>query len=53
MSLFEHRVVGDLQHATRVMRGGVTFGNHQAVDAAARDYVTDHMHAFMKRKGLA
>jgi CDP-6-deoxy-D-xylo-4-hexulose-3-dehydrase len=53
MKLFEHRVVGDLAHATRVMRGGVTFGNHQAVDAAARDYVSDRIHMFMKHKGLA
>ncbi len=53
MKMFEHRVVGDLACATRVMHGGVTFGNHQAVDAAARDYVTDHVHAFMKHKGLA
>ncbi len=53
MKLFEHRVVGDLAHSTRVMRGGVTFGNHQAVDAAARDYVTDQVRAFMNHKGLA
>jgi CDP-4-dehydro-6-deoxyglucose reductase, E1 len=53
MKLFEHRVVGDLDHATGVMRGGVTFGNHQAVDAAARDYVSDRICMFMKHKGLA
>ena len=53
MKLFEHRVVGGLIHSTRVMRGGVTFGNHQAVDATARDYVSDHVFAFMKHKGLA
>jgi CDP-4-dehydro-6-deoxyglucose reductase, E1 len=53
MQLFDHRVVGDLAHATRVMRGGMTFGNHQAVDAAARDYVTTNVQAFMTRKGLA
>jgi len=52
MKLFEHRLVGDLEHATRIMRGGVTFGNHQAVDARARDYVTGKVDAFMKHKGL-
>jgi CDP-6-deoxy-D-xylo-4-hexulose-3-dehydrase len=53
MKLFEHRVVGDLANATRVMQGGITFGNHQAVDAAARGYVTGQVAAFMKHKGLA
>lgn len=53
MKLFDHRVVGDLRHATRVMKGGMTFGNHQAVDEAARDYVTGQVAAFMARKGLA
>ncbi len=53
MRQFEHRVSGDLANATRVMRGGVTFGNHQAVDATARDYVTEQVYAFMKHKGIA
>jgi CDP-6-deoxy-D-xylo-4-hexulose-3-dehydrase len=53
MKLLEHRVVGELRHSTQVMRGGVTFGNHQAIDATARDYVTGQVHAFMQHKGLA
>lgn len=53
MQLFDHRVVGELSHATRVMRSGITFGNHQAVDARARQYVVDQVDAFMAHKGLA
>jgi CDP-6-deoxy-D-xylo-4-hexulose-3-dehydrase len=52
MKLFEHRVVGDLAHSTRVMRGGITFGNHQAIDTAARQYVTSQVDAFMTSKNL-
>lgn len=53
MKLFEHRVVGDLVHSSKVMKGGITFGNHHAVDAAARDYVTEQVNAFMAQKGLS
>ncbi|MBI3453594.1 MAG: DegT/DnrJ/EryC1/StrS family aminotransferase [Rhodospirillales bacterium] len=53
MKLFQHRVVGDLRHSNRVMEGGVSFGNHQAVDEAARDYVTGNVGDFMRTKGLA
>jgi CDP-4-dehydro-6-deoxyglucose reductase, E1 len=53
MKLFDHRVVGDLKHSTRVMKGGVTFGNHQAVDKAARDHVNATVASFMASKGLA
>jgi CDP-6-deoxy-D-xylo-4-hexulose-3-dehydrase len=52
MKLYPHRVVGGLENASRVMKGGVTFGNHQAVDAAARDYVTGKVAEFMRGKGL-
>lgn len=53
MKLFDHRVVGDLKHSTRVMKGGVTFGNHQAIGKAARDHVTSTVASFMASKGLA
>ncbi len=36
---FRHRVVGDLRHATAIMQDGFTWGNHQHVDRAAREYV--------------
>lgn len=53
MQLYPHRVVGDLRCSTRVMRSGMSFGNHQAVDKAARDYVTHQISAFMARCGLS
>ncbi|MHB1218738.1 MAG: DegT/DnrJ/EryC1/StrS family aminotransferase [Alphaproteobacteria bacterium] len=53
LKLYPHRVSGDLKNSTRVMTGGVTFGNHQTVDKAARDYVTGKVAEFMKSKGLA
>jgi CDP-6-deoxy-D-xylo-4-hexulose-3-dehydrase len=53
MKLYEHRVAGDLQHSSKVMQRGFSFGNHQAVDAAARDYVMGKIREFMKDRGLA
>jgi CDP-6-deoxy-D-xylo-4-hexulose-3-dehydrase len=47
MKLYEHRVVGDLQHSTNVMRRGFSFGNHQAVDEKALAYVTGKIAEFM------
>jgi len=44
-------VAGDLPNATRVMRSGFSFGNHQAVDAQARRYVRDQVAAFLKKYG--
>ena len=45
-----HRVVGDLPHANAIMKNGFTFGNHQHVDAAARDYITATPRAFVADK---
>lgn len=53
VQMYPHRVAGDLENSTRVMRRGMSFGNHQAVDAAARDYVSGQIAGFMKRRGLA
>lgn len=53
MKLYPHRVVGDLRHSSRVMHLGFAFGNHQAVDASARAYVTGKIAEFMKELGLA
>jgi len=52
MKLYEHRVVGDLQHSTNVMRRGFSFGNHQAVDEKARAYVTGKIAEFMGTNDL-
>jgi CDP-6-deoxy-D-xylo-4-hexulose-3-dehydrase len=51
MQLYAHRVSGTLAHATRVMEYGFSIGNHQAVDAGARAYVTGTIAEFMSRKG--
>ena len=52
MRLYEHRVIGDLRHSSRVMHNGFSFGNHQAIDAAARAYVTGKIAEFMRERGL-
>lgn len=49
MQLYEHRVVGNLPHATHIMDSGFTFGNHQGVDISARDYVADAVHSFIAK----
>jgi CDP-6-deoxy-D-xylo-4-hexulose-3-dehydrase len=51
MQLFDHRVSGSLAHATRVMESGFSIGNHQAVDAEARAYVTGTIAKFMSHQG--
>lgn len=50
MQLYTHRVPGGLVHATRVMESGFSIGNHQAVDAEARAYVTSTIAEFMSRQ---
>ncbi|MGH2362130.1 MAG: DegT/DnrJ/EryC1/StrS family aminotransferase [bacterium] len=53
MKLYEHRVVGDLKHSTHIMRNGFSFGNHQAINAAARAYVTGKIEEFIVSRGLS
>jgi CDP-4-dehydro-6-deoxyglucose reductase, E1 len=50
MKLYAHRVAGPLDNATRVMRRGFCIGNHQAIGAEARDYVTAKMSEFLSGK---
>ncbi len=52
MKLYEHRVVGDLRHSTNIMKSGFCFGNHQAINSAAREYVSDKINEFMASRGL-
>jgi CDP-6-deoxy-D-xylo-4-hexulose-3-dehydrase len=52
LKLFEHRAVGTLEHATAVMQRGFSFGNHQAIDAAARDFVSVAIADFMAVHGI-
>lgn len=51
MAKVTHRVHGDLRHATHVMHNAFSWGNHQAVDAAARAYIAGVLAAFMQARG--
>ncbi|HEY7384061.1 MAG TPA: DegT/DnrJ/EryC1/StrS family aminotransferase [Beijerinckiaceae bacterium] len=50
---YEHRTVGTLNNANRVMDRAFSFGNHQAIDAAARSHVVERIGAFLRERGLA
>ncbi|HVA12776.1 MAG TPA: aminotransferase class I/II-fold pyridoxal phosphate-dependent enzyme [Stellaceae bacterium] len=52
MKLFPHRVEGDLKHASAVMDRSFSFGIHQDVDVAARDYIAAQFRAFLKSRGV-
>lgn len=52
MKLYPHRVVGDLRHASAVMDRGFSFGIHQDVDGAARDYIAEQFRHFLKGRGV-
>jgi CDP-6-deoxy-D-xylo-4-hexulose-3-dehydrase len=49
---YEHRTVGQMANANRVMERAFSFGNHQAVDAGARHYIADCIEAFLQERGL-
>ncbi len=53
LKIYEHRVVGDLPHASHVMDFGMAFGNHQEVDEHARSYIAQHLGNFMRKHGAA
>ena len=53
LKLYEHRVIGDLKHASHVMDYGMAFGNHQEVDDNARQYIALHLRNFMQRNSVA
>ena len=46
MKLYEHRTVGSLHYADNVMERGFSFGNHQAIDDGAREYVVETIKSF-------
>jgi len=49
---YAHRVVGELPKVNYIWKNGFTFGNHQHVDPAARDYITATLNAFVaERRG--
>jgi CDP-4-dehydro-6-deoxyglucose reductase, E1 len=51
MKRFEHRVVGDLRHASEVMDCGFSVGNHQAISETACQYVADCIDDFIAKGG--
>jgi CDP-6-deoxy-D-xylo-4-hexulose-3-dehydrase len=53
MDLYEHRVVGELPHSSHIMKNGFTFGNHQGIDEAAREYVASVLHDFAAERGVS
>ena len=42
-----HRVVGELQHASRVMTHALSVGCHQSIDDQARRYLVDQVFGFL------
>jgi CDP-6-deoxy-D-xylo-4-hexulose-3-dehydrase len=47
--LFEHRIAGPLPNAELIMRQSFFIGNHHAIGAAERRYVTECVDEFMRR----
>ncbi len=52
MQYYAHRISGSLEHSNHVMRNGFTFGNHQAINAAAREYVAKCVQEFLNEYTL-
>ena len=52
MRYYQHRVVGDLSHSDHIMKDGFTFGNHQAVDHSAREYIAGTVRDFLAERNL-
>ncbi len=50
MKLYEHRVAGALPRANEVWKSGFTFGNHQHVSKAAREYIVQQVNAFVGKQ---
>ena len=52
MNMFEHKVIGGLSNANKIMRDGFSFGNHQHITLGAMDYLVASIDAFMKIKSI-
>ena len=52
MQYHEHRIVGDLANSDYVMRNGFTFGNPQAVNHDARNYISETIKIFLAERSL-
>jgi CDP-6-deoxy-D-xylo-4-hexulose-3-dehydrase len=53
MNMFNHKVVGDLSNANKIMKDGFSFGNHQHITKEAMNYLVDIIDEFMKTKSVA
>jgi len=51
IKLYQHRAHGDLKHATEVMERAFSFGNHQAINDNARNYVVENVRLFLRKNG--
>lgn len=52
MKLYEHRTVGSLKQANKVLKHSFSFGNHQWINGEARAYVRDVLEEFLHQKGV-
>ncbi len=52
MQYYSHRIFGSLEHSDHVMRNGFTFGNHQAINGTAREYVANCLQEFITGHNL-
>lgn len=52
MKLYEHRVSGSLSNSSHIMNNGFTFGNHQGIENAAREYVASTLYDFAAEHAL-
>ncbi|MBM3579986.1 MAG: aminotransferase class I/II-fold pyridoxal phosphate-dependent enzyme [Alphaproteobacteria bacterium] len=48
MKLYEHKVAGDQSASTNIMKNGIAFGCHQAMDEVAVNYVCSKIDEFVK-----
>ena len=52
MQYHDYRIVGNLANCDHVMRNGFTFGNHQAVNHEAREYIAQTIKSFLSERNL-
>lgn len=50
MKMYEHRVAGDQSASTNIMKNGIAFGCHQAMNAEAVNHVCSHIEKFVKSR---
>ncbi|MCS7184303.1 MAG: aminotransferase class I/II-fold pyridoxal phosphate-dependent enzyme [bacterium] len=50
ISMFKHKVIGNLENATTIMQNGFAVGNHQGIDKNKREYFLMTIEKFLKSK---